>query len=64
MMDERQVLALAERLEAMGALIGLAVDPAYRTDVAWYLAELLEAADLLAGLPLDDTIEPSPIFRP
>jgi hypothetical protein len=64
MMDERQVRALAERLEAMGALLGLLVDPAYRESVAWYLAELLDAADLLAGLPLSDATEPSPIFRP
>ena len=64
MMSEDQVRELAGRLEAMGALIGLAVDPAYRDNVAWYLAELLDAADLLAGLPLDETIEPSPIFRP
>jgi hypothetical protein len=64
MMDDREVLALAERLEAMGALIGLSVDPPYRLNVAWYLAELLEAAELLAGFPLDDTVEPAPIFRP
>ena len=64
MMDEGQVRALADRLEAMGALIGLAVDPAYRENVAWYLAELLDAADLLAGWPLGEAIEPSPTFRP
>jgi hypothetical protein len=64
MMDERQVRALAERLEAMGALIGLVVDPEYRENVAWYLAELLDAADLLAGFPLDEATEPSPVFRP
>lgn len=64
MMDDREIGALAERLEAMGALIGLSVEPPYRLNVAWYLAELLEAAELLAAFPLDDTVEPAPIFRP
>ena len=64
MMDDREVRALADRLEAMGALIGLPVDPAYRLNVAGYLAELLDAADLLAGFPLDGAIEPSPSFQP
>lgn len=62
--DDRQVRALADRLEAMGALIGLAIDPAYRENVAWYLAELLDAAELLAGFPLDETTESAPVFRP
>jgi len=44
-MDDGQVRALADRLEAMGALISL-------------------AADLLAGFPLGEAIEPSPTFRP
>lgn len=64
MMDEAAVRELAGRLEEMGALIALPVDPAYRLNVAWYLAELLEAADLLASFPLNDAVEPSPTFRP
>jgi len=48
----------------MGALIGLTVDPPYREGVIGYVVELIEAAQLLAGFPLDETIEPSPIFRP
>jgi hypothetical protein len=64
MMNEREVEALAARLEAMGALIGLAVDPAYRLNVAWYLAELLDAAALLAEFPLPDDVEAAPIFEP
>jgi hypothetical protein len=55
---------LAARLEAMGALIGLPIDPAYREGVARALADLLDAADLLAGFALDLEIEPAPIFRP
>ncbi len=64
MMDERQVRMLADRLEAMGALIGLAVDPVYRENVAWYLAELLDAADLLAGFPLAVHRPPTSAPRP
>jgi hypothetical protein len=51
-------------LEAMGALIGLSIDPASRDDVAGYVVELLEAAELLAAFPLDETIEPATVFRP
>jgi hypothetical protein len=51
-------------LAAVGALIGLTVDPAYRDGVAGYVVELLEAAELLAGFPLDETVEPAPVFRP
>jgi hypothetical protein len=62
--DPHEIAALAARLEAMGALIGLPIDPAYRDGVARALAELLEAADFLAELVLDAETEPSPIFRP
>jgi hypothetical protein len=64
MMDDAEVRALAERLPAMGAPIGLEVDPAYRPGVAAYLAELLDAAALLAGFPLPDDVEPAPVFEP
>lgn len=64
MRAERPIATLAAQLEAMGALIGLPIDPAYREGVAAALAELLDAADFLAGLSLDPEIEPSPVFRP
>ena len=54
----------ADRLEAMAALVGLTLDPAYRASVIEYIIELLEAAEQLAGFPLDETVEPAPIFRP
>jgi len=54
----------ADRLEAMAALVGLTLDPAYRASVIEYIIELLEAAEQLGGLPLDETVEPAPIFRP
>lgn len=60
----RDVAALARRLEAMGALIDLPIDPAYRESVARHLADLLDAAEFLSALPLGDAIEPAPVFRP
>lgn len=64
MMDDTEVAALAERLEAMGAPIGLSIDPAYRVNVARYLAALFDAAALLDEFPLAEDVEPAPIFRP
>lgn len=62
-MTDADIAALAERLPAMGALIGLAIDPASRMNVAWYLASLLDAAALLDGFPLAGDVEPAPIYR-
>ena len=64
MMDDARIAALAERLEAMGAPIGLSIDLAYRVNVARSLAALLDAAALLAEFPLAEDVEPAPIFQP
>jgi hypothetical protein len=63
MTNDAEIAALAERLPAMGMLIGLALDPASARRVAWYVAALLDAAALLDGFPLADDVEPAPVYR-
>lgn len=50
-------------VEALAAVAGFAIEPAYRPGVAANLALLLERAALIATPPLDATIEPAPVFR-
>jgi hypothetical protein len=51
-------------IERLAALLGLPIEPESRAAVAENLAGLLNAARVLAELPLPDDAEPAPIFRP
>jgi hypothetical protein len=52
-----------EMVEALAAMAGFSIDPAYRPGVAANLALLLDRAALLATPPLDQAVEPAPVFR-
>lgn len=51
-------------VRALGMLVGLQLAADYRAGVtAQYLA-LMAQADLVLGIPLQDELEPAPVFRP
>jgi hypothetical protein len=51
-------------VEALAALVGLSIDPAYRAAVAQQLTALLGVARLVTEFPLPDDVEAAPVFRP
>ena len=51
-------------VEALAALVGLSIDPAYRAAVAQQLTDPLGVAPLVTDFPLPDDVEPAPVFRP
>ena len=58
--DEERAAGLA----ATAKLLGLTVAPQWREEILFHMKVLAEAAQLLAEFPLDDAIEPAPIFAP
>ncbi len=55
---------LEAHLDAATALLGLQIDPESRASVLGHLAATLQAARFVAAFPLDDALEPAPVFRP
>ncbi len=55
-------LALA-MLEAMAPVLGLSVDAAWRDGVVVNLMTLAAMAKLVQDFPLDEEIEPAPVYR-
>ncbi len=53
----------AAMVDAMSSGLGLAIEPAWRTDVIGHLKTIAAAARLVAEAPLDDELEPAPVFR-
>ena len=51
-------------VDAMAPWLGLAVRPDWREPVAANLVALTQAASLVLSFPLDDALEPAPVFRP
>jgi hypothetical protein len=50
-------------IDATPALVGLVIDPAYRDGVRTHLRATANAARLVLEFPLDDDVEPAPVFR-
>ena len=46
------------------ALLGLRIDPAWHDTVLFNLKLLTDAAALVDGFPLDEAVEPAPVFTP
>ena len=51
-------------VDAAAALIGLPIDPEYRSGVILNLERIAEMAALVMEFPLPDDAEPVPVFRP
>ncbi len=60
-MDAVDVAAYVDRA---AAIIGLEIAPEHRPGVVQQLAGTLALAALIMDFPLDDTVEPAPVFRP
>lgn len=50
-------------IDAAVALHGIPLDPAWRGDAAQNLKAIAGAFRLVAEFPLDDELEPAPVFR-
>lgn len=50
-------------LEAMAPVLGLSVDAAWRDGVVANLVTLAMMAKLVQDFPLDDELEPAPVYR-
>lgn len=50
-------------IDAVAPLLGLAIEPEWRDAVIANLAATARAAELVLALPLDDEVEPAPVFR-
>jgi hypothetical protein len=55
-------LALA-MLDAMAPVLGLSIDAAWRDGVVANLVTLAAMAKLVQDFPLDEDIEPAPVYR-
>ncbi len=51
-------------LDAAIAQLGLVVDPAWRKDILAHMKTTGDAARLVLEFPLEDELEPAPVFRP
>jgi hypothetical protein len=51
-------------LDAMTALLGLTIEPLWREAILAHMKVTGEAAQLVLDFPLEDDIEPAPVFRP
>ncbi|MBV9077590.1 MAG: DUF4089 domain-containing protein [Methylobacteriaceae bacterium] len=50
-------------VDAMAPMLGIAIDPAWRAAVVANLQATTRAAALVLAFPLDDELEPAPVFR-
>lgn len=55
-------LALA-MMQAMAPTLGLSIDPVWRDGVVANLVTLAIMAKLVQEFPLDDELEPAPVYR-
>ncbi len=51
-------------MDASTAVLGIAIDPAWRDAVRANLALSLRMAAVVAAFPLEDEAEPAPVFTP
>jgi Protein of unknown function (DUF4089) len=50
-------------VDAMAPALGLTVDPAWRGEVIAHWLATARAARLVLAFPLEDELEPAPVFR-
>lgn len=55
--------AAAAIVDAMGPMLGIEVDPAWRDAVVTSLKATANAARLVLDFPLEDELDPAPVFR-
>lgn len=55
--------AAAAIVDSMAPMLGIAVDPTWRDAVVTNLKATSHAARLVLDFPLDDELEPAPVFR-
>ena len=60
-LDDATCLAV---VAAMAPVLGIEILPEWRESVAAHLKATAGAARLVLSLPLDDNLEPAPVFRP
>ncbi len=51
-------------MDASAAVLGIAIEPAWRDAVRANLALSLRMAAIVAAFPLEDQAEPAPVFTP
>ncbi len=51
-------------LDAAVAQLGLVIDPAWRESILAHMKAISEAAQLALDFPLEDEVEPAPVYRP
>jgi predicted ATP-grasp superfamily ATP-dependent carboligase len=56
--------AVAAYVDAVSAAIGLKIDPEYRAAVQADMSRIASIAAFLMEFPLDQDVEPAPVFRP
>ena len=54
----------AAALDAALVLLGLAIEPEWREAILAHMKITGEAAALLLDFPLDDELEPAPVYHP
>jgi hypothetical protein len=54
----------AASLDAAIRMLGLVVAPEWRAEVLAHMKVTAEAARLVLDFPLDDTVDPAPVFSP
>ncbi len=52
-----------KHVDHMAAVMGLAIDPAWRQSVVDNMAATAAVAELVLSFPLDDHVEPAPVFE-
>lgn len=56
-------LALGAYLDASATVLGLTVAPDWRPTVLFHLKAIAAAAAVVQGYPLDQAVEPAPVFQ-
>ena len=51
-------------VDHMAAVMGLTIEPAWRESVVANMAATKAVADLVLAFPLDEHVEPAPVFEP
>ena len=63
-MSTQKPFDAAAYVDAASAAIGLGLDPAHRPGVIANMQRIATFAQLVMEFPLDDTVEPLPLYRP
>jgi hypothetical protein len=55
--------ALTAYIDAAGPILGLTIAPDWQADVLFHLKAIAVAATLVQAYPLDEAMEPAPLFQ-